>query len=77
MLGVVRIRFARSDSSAVGGVEGTGWMFGRFGADVGSHLGIYGDGAASLPHRIENFGRLAVVAVIIKKFVLRLRITVL
>ncbi len=74
--GVVRIRFARSDSSVAVGVGG-GWMFGRFGADLCSHLGIYGDGAASLPHRIENFGRLAVVAVIIKKFVLRLRITVL
>ena len=78
MQGVVRIRFARSDSSAVVAVGvGGGWMFGRFGADLCSHLGIYGDGAASLPHRIENFGRLAVVAVIIKKFVLRLRIIVL
>jgi hypothetical protein len=77
--GVVRIRFARSDSSAVVafGVEDAGWMFGRFGADLCSHLGIYGDGAASLPHRIENFARLAVVAVIMKKFVLGLRITVL
>lgn len=74
--GVVRIRFARSDSSAVVGV-GAGWMFGRFGADLCSHLGIYGDGATSLPHRIESFGRLAVVAVIMKKFVLGLRITVL
>ena len=62
--GVVRIRFARSDSSAVVGIEGTGWMFGGFGADLCSQLDIYGDGAASLPHRIEHFGRLAVVAVI-------------
>ena len=76
--GVVRIRFARSDSSAVVAVDvGAGWMFGRFGADLCSHLGIYGDGATSLPHRIESFGRLAVVAVIMKKFVLGLRITVL
>lgn len=52
-------------------------MFGCFGADLGSHLGIYGDGAASLPHRFENFGRLAAVAVIFKNFVLSLRITVL
>jgi hypothetical protein len=69
-------RFDCFDSCAVGGVEGAGWMFGHFGAGVGSHLGICGDGAASLPHRIEHFGRLAVVAVIIKNnFVLRLRIT--
>lgn len=72
------IRFDCSDSQVGGaGVEGAGWMFGCFGADLGSHLGIYGDGAASLPHRFENFGRLAAVAVIFKNFVLSLRITVL
>lgn len=74
--GVVRIWFARSDFFAVG-VEGTGWMFGRFEADLCSQLGIYGDGAAYLLHRIENFGRLAVAAVIIMKVVLALRIAVL
>lgn len=41
-------------------------------------IGIYGDGAAFLPHRIENFGRLAVVAVIFENFVYgRFSITVL
>jgi len=53
--GVVRIRCALYDSSAVT-VGGAGWMFGCFKADLCYHLGIYGDGSASLPHRIGKFG---------------------